>query len=375
MLTSLFLKLTFLGAEWIMWLLLLLSVISIALIVERVLYFLRTRVDMEQLTAQLQEQLRAGNLQGAWQLVHDSESMECGVVAAGLMALRNGPAACSEAMQSTKARLRPALDQNLSLLATIGSNAPFIGLLGTVLGIVKAAHDLTANASQNNPERRDGRRLRGARGHGGGAVCRHPGRGGLQYAATPRAQGTVADGFARTSVARFRAFRHSLHFGGGDARYRHTSEGRVMAANASSGFADEDDDSLLSNINVTPMVDVTLVLLIVFMITVPAIVGSAPVKVQLPESTSVPAASEQLPLIFSLKREGGELVFYINERRTNEEDLRKLFGEMGTPAEDQQVSLSADRDISYGEVVHFMDLLHSLGLKKLSLDTRHVESR
>jgi biopolymer transport protein ExbB len=151
MLTNLFLKMTFVGAEWVMWILLLLSVISIALIVERVLYFMRTRVDVEQLGNQLNEQLRAGNLQGAWQLVHDQESIECGVVAAGLMALRNGHAACSEAMQSAKARLRPALDQNLSLLATIGSNAPFIGLLGTVLGIIKAAHDLTANANQNKP--------------------------------------------------------------------------------------------------------------------------------------------------------------------------------------------------------------------------------
>jgi biopolymer transport protein ExbB len=151
MLTNLFLRMTFVGAEWVMWILLLLSVVSIALIVERVLYFMRTRVDVEQLGKQLNEQLRAGNLQGAWQLVHDQESIECGVVAAGLLALRNGHAACAEAMQSAKARLRPALDQNLSLLATIGSNAPFVGLLGTVLGIIKAAHDLTANANQNNP--------------------------------------------------------------------------------------------------------------------------------------------------------------------------------------------------------------------------------
>src|SRR6186713_1150301 len=50
-------------------------------------------------------------------------------------------------MHSVKARMRPALDANLSILATIGSNAPFIGLLGTVLGIVKAAHDLAGGGS------------------------------------------------------------------------------------------------------------------------------------------------------------------------------------------------------------------------------------
>jgi biopolymer transport protein ExbB len=57
----------------------------------------------------------------------------------------------SEAMLSVKARMRTELDANLSILATIGSNAPFIGLLGTVLGIVKAAHELTAEGVNNNP--------------------------------------------------------------------------------------------------------------------------------------------------------------------------------------------------------------------------------
>ena len=51
-------------------------------------------------------------------------------------------------MLSVKARMRPALDANLSILATIGSNAPFVGLMGTVLGIIKAAHELTAEAAQ-----------------------------------------------------------------------------------------------------------------------------------------------------------------------------------------------------------------------------------
>jgi biopolymer transport protein ExbB/TolQ len=77
--------------------------------------------------------------------------IESGVVAAGLVNFRNGPQACSEAMLSTKSRMRSALDANLSVLATIGSNAPFIGLLGTVLGIIKAAHELNAAAGQGNP--------------------------------------------------------------------------------------------------------------------------------------------------------------------------------------------------------------------------------
>ena len=153
MLTSLFLRLTYVGAEWILWLLVLLSVISIALMIERWLYFFRTCVNTDDLAAGLDEQLRARNLQGAWQLVRDTHTycIESAVVAAGLLALRNGPQASSEAMQSVKARMRPELDANLSILATIGSNAPFVGLLGTVLGVINAAHELTGGGAQNNP--------------------------------------------------------------------------------------------------------------------------------------------------------------------------------------------------------------------------------
>jgi biopolymer transport protein TolR len=145
-----------------------------------------------------------------------------------------------------------------------------------------------------------------------------------------------------------------------------------MAGRVSSGFGD-DDDGLMSDINVTPMVDVILVLLIVFMITVPAIVGSAPVKVDLPESTAIAATSEQLPLMFALKQgDSGEPVLYLNDKQTDEASVKKLFKE-NPPGSEQQVSLSADKGISYGRVMKVVDLLESLGLKKLSLDTKHVE--
>lgn len=147
----------------------------------------------------------------------------------------------------------------------------------------------------------------------------------------------------------------------------------MAAGGVSSSFA-TDDDAPLSDINVTPLVDVVLVLLIVFMITVPAIVGSAPVKVDLPESTAIAAAPpETLPLVFSLKRgESGALELYLNERPTDETQIRKMF-ENNPPGDSQRVSLSADRGIVYGDVMKIVDLLQAVGLKKLSLDTRHVE--
>ena len=145
-----------------------------------------------------------------------------------------------------------------------------------------------------------------------------------------------------------------------------------MAASMS-GFSDE-DASPLSDINVTPLVDVVLVLLIVFMITVPSIVGSARVKVDLPESTAIAADSELLRLVFSLKRnEAGQPVLYLNESPIDEAGVRGLFKEQGKPTDDQPVSLSAEKGMSYAEVIKVVDLLQSVGLKKLSLDTKHVE--
>jgi len=147
-----------------------------------------------------------------------------------------------------------------------------------------------------------------------------------------------------------------------------------MAGSISSGYGDEDDGAM-SAINVTPLVDVTLVLLIVFMITVPVIVGSARVKVDVPETTSVEPEKEQLPLVFALKRnEAGKNTLYLNENPIDNAGLKKMFADTKV-AKDQPVSLSADQGIPYGEVMKYIDLLESLGLKKLALDTRHVEAR
>ncbi len=146
-----------------------------------------------------------------------------------------------------------------------------------------------------------------------------------------------------------------------------------MAASVSSGFGDE-DDAVLSDINVTPLVDVTLVLLIVFMITVPAIVGSAPIKVNLPDTGAVAMADELPPLTVAVKRdEAGQLTIYLNERATTEEGLRTLIKDLGVPADAQSVTLAADKALPYGDVIRVMDVLHAMGLRKIAVDTRHVQ--
>jgi len=148
-----------------------------------------------------------------------------------------------------------------------------------------------------------------------------------------------------------------------------------MAGKIASTYADEDDGAM-SDINVTPLVDVVLVLLIVFMITVPAIVGTARIKVDLPETSSIAAESKLLPLVFTLKRtDNGSTQLFLNENPIDAAGVRKLFANQNQVSNGQPVAFSADKGISYGEVVEVVDLLESVGLKKLALNTRHVEPR
>jgi biopolymer transport protein ExbB len=146
MLTHLFLNMTLMGAEWVLWVLILLSFLSVGIVVDRFLYFQRQHVDGAALAENLSQNLRAGNLQAAWELVANGDNIESQVVAAGLASAKKGAQACSEAMLSVKAREKGNVDSKLSILGTIGSNAPFVGLLGTVLGIIKAAHDMGAQS-------------------------------------------------------------------------------------------------------------------------------------------------------------------------------------------------------------------------------------
>ena len=116
-----------------------------------------------------------------------------------------------------------------------------------------------------------------------------------------------------------------------------------MAGSISSSSTYDDEAAPLSEINVTPLVDVTLVLLIVFMITVPAIVGTAPVKVDLPESSDIPAAVEQTPLMFTLKRGAGGHARALSQRAAHRRSAAfgRSLPSLGATAADQEVSLSA----------------------------------
>lgn len=138
-LTTRLLNVTLTSAEWVLWLLVALSITSVALMLERCVYFWTHRLAGSEEVSLL---LARGDFAGAERLVADQKGMEAQVVREGIRGAAGGPDAVEEIVAATVARERPLYERFLSFLGTLGNNAPFIGLFGTVLGIIKAFHDL-----------------------------------------------------------------------------------------------------------------------------------------------------------------------------------------------------------------------------------------
>lgn len=142
MLSSKLLALTNLGAEWVLWLLVLLSIGSLGVMIERAAFFLaRRRLDVDQAA----ERLLAGDLAGAAAGAEGRAGMEAEVVRAVAAHAAKGPAALREVISGTIERSRIDYERRLAYLGTLGNNAPFVGLFGTVLGIIRAFFDLSRN--------------------------------------------------------------------------------------------------------------------------------------------------------------------------------------------------------------------------------------
>jgi biopolymer transport protein ExbB/TolQ len=125
------------GAGWVMLLLIGLSVISVAIILERAWYFWSLRDDLTILAKELRAALDDG-IEAAQKRMSASPSVEAQVVSAGLAMADRGPAAVEETMAGALALAKMKLERRLAYLGTLGNNAPFIGLLGTVIGVVGA---------------------------------------------------------------------------------------------------------------------------------------------------------------------------------------------------------------------------------------------
>ena len=139
------LGMTLLGTEWVLWLLIISSIISVAVMIERAMFYKRLKIDFRNFSRELTDHLNDGDNNAAIRLCEKSEAMECQVALVGLKNRSKGAQAMEGSMESLIVGEKQTLDRGLVVLGTLGSNAPFVGLFGTVLGIIMAFKDLALN--------------------------------------------------------------------------------------------------------------------------------------------------------------------------------------------------------------------------------------
>ena len=129
-------------------------------------------------------------------------------------------------------------------------------------------------------------------------------------------------------------------------------------------FSTQDSDEVMSEINVTPLVDVMLVLLVVFIVTAPLLTNSIPIN--LPKTESVAPVEQKDPLVVSIDDKGK---VFINKDEVEPSLLE--FNLQAAKAKDPEVrvQLQADNGVNYGEVARAMASIERAGITKLSVIT------
>jgi len=156
MLTEQLLKVTTFGAEAILWLLIILFAIEVAIMIERALFYKKYQLDISNFNKTMRELLfQKNDIEALKKELSKKQSFEGEAILAGLSIVDKGNHSIEEMIESVKSENRIVLEKNLTILGTLGSNTPFIGLFGTVIGIIKAFKDL-ADASKGGDMLKEG---------------------------------------------------------------------------------------------------------------------------------------------------------------------------------------------------------------------------
>ena len=143
-------KFALMGASWVLYLLLAMSIFSIGIICERTMYFRSHSDDIDALGDALLRFLKAGDRRAAEAVLRSSRSIEASILLPALAWLDGGPESVSEALEGSTIKKRGELERGLTSLGTLGNNAPFVGLFGTVIGVIQAFHMLGSAGGGGN---------------------------------------------------------------------------------------------------------------------------------------------------------------------------------------------------------------------------------
>lgn len=139
-LTEKFLQFSLLGANWVLWLLVMLSLASVAIIIERWIFYRGLSGEDIGLMGPVSKHLAEGKREALDKLLKASRSSGARMTEAMLETASRGKASIEALLNATRSQERIRLERNLSFLGTVGANAPFIGLFGTVIEILRVFH-------------------------------------------------------------------------------------------------------------------------------------------------------------------------------------------------------------------------------------------
>ena len=131
------------------------------------------------------------------------------------------------------------------------------------------------------------------------------------------------------------------------------------------GMSQGGDNEMMSEINVTPFVDVMLVLLIIFMVTAPMMTQGMQVELPRADAPPLPSADEQMTL--SVTSDGK---YYINEREFNLSDLQQKLTALSQANPDQEIFIRADGQVPYEKVAGLMSVCTMAGITKIGMVTQ-----
>jgi len=135
--------------------------------------------------------------------------------------------------------------------------------------------------------------------------------------------------------------------------------------------APDGDEEVLSDINITPLVDVMLVLLIIFMITAPMLHQGIEVALPKSEAPAIPTRASD-PIVLSIRRDG---LIYFKEQPVHPTKLVEVLTPLLRGRSEETVFLKGDRDVPYGKVIEVLDVLHRGGIVKVGMVTERVEEK
>ncbi len=136
------------------------------------------------------------------------------------------------------------------------------------------------------------------------------------------------------------------------------------------GSRDSGDRGTMAQINVTPLVDVMLVLLVIFMVTAPMMQQG--VQVNLPKADAKSLSPQEDTVVVSLEKSGS---IFINKDQVTASDLRTKLTSLFANRTKKEVFLKADQDVPYGEVVKAMAEIKQAGIERLGMVTEPAQRK